>query len=40
MTCALRSFLRYVRYRGKAKLDLAAAVPGELSARLRSVPFA
>src|ERR1017187_7115327 len=27
LTSALRSFLRYVRYRGRAKLDLAAAVP-------------
>jgi integrase/recombinase XerD len=27
LTCALRSFLQYARYRGKAKLDLAAAVP-------------
>jgi integrase/recombinase XerD len=27
LTSALRSFLQYVRYRDKAKLDLAAAVP-------------
>lgn len=27
LTCALRSFLQYARYRGKTKLDLAAAVP-------------
>jgi site-specific recombinase XerD len=27
LTSALRSFLRYVRYRGEVKLDLAAAVP-------------
>lgn len=28
MTCALRSFLNYARYRGEITLDLAAAVPG------------
>jgi integrase/recombinase XerD len=27
LTSALRSFLQYARYLGKAKLDLAAAVP-------------
>jgi integrase/recombinase XerD len=40
MTCALRSFLRYVRYRGKAKLDLAAAVPVVAYWSMSSIPRA
>ena len=40
LTCALRSFLRYVRYRGKTKLDLAAAVPIVANWSMPSIPRA
>jgi site-specific recombinase XerD len=40
LTCALRSFLRYVRYRGKTKLDLAAAVPIVANWSMSSIPRA
>jgi integrase/recombinase XerD len=40
MTCALRSFLRYVCYRGKTKLDLAAAVPIVANWSMSSIPRA
>lgn len=40
LTCALRSFLRYVCYRGKAKLDLAAAVPIVANWSMSSIPRA
>jgi integrase/recombinase XerD len=40
LTCALRSFLRYVRYRGKTKLDLAAAVPTVANWSMSSIPRA
>lgn len=38
MTTALRSFLRYARYRGHIKLDLAAAVPQVASWSMASIP--
>jgi len=40
LTSALRSFLRYVRYRGKTKLDLAAAVPAVANWSMSSIPRA
>jgi len=40
LTSALRSFLRYVRYRGRAKLDLAAAVPVVANWSMPSIPRA
>lgn len=40
LTCALRSFLQYVRYRGKAKLDLAAAVSAMANWSMSSIPRA
>jgi len=40
LTSALRSFLRYVRYRGRAKLDLAAAVPVVANWSMSSIPRA
>jgi site-specific recombinase XerD len=40
LTCALRSFLRYVRYLGKTKLDLAAAVPIVANWSMSSIPRA
>ncbi len=40
MTCALRSFLKYARYRGKVILDLAAAVPIVANWSMPSIPRA
>lgn len=40
MTCALRSFLRYLRYRGDITLDLAAAVPTVANWSMTSIPRA
>ena len=40
LTCALRSFLRYVRYHGKTKPDLAAAVPIVANWSMPSIPRA
>jgi site-specific recombinase XerD len=40
LTCALRSFLQYVRYLGKAKTDLAAAVPAVANWSMSSIPRA
>src|SRR5262249_12740350 len=40
LTSALRCFLQYVRYRGKAKLDLAAAVPVVPNWSMSSIPRA
>jgi integrase/recombinase XerD len=40
MTTALRSFLRYVRYRGDNALDLAAAVPVVANWSMQSIPRA
>ena len=40
LTTALRSFLRYARYLGKAKLDLAAAVPVVANWSMSSIPRA
>jgi integrase/recombinase XerD len=40
LTCALRSFLQYVQYRGKAKQDLAAAVPVVANWSMASLPRA
>lgn len=40
LTSALRSFLQYVRYCGKAKLDLAAAVPVVANWSMASIPRA
>lgn len=40
MTTALRSFLRYVRYRGDISLDLAAAVPVVANWSMTSIPRA
>ena len=40
MTTALRSFLRYVRYRGDGTLDLAAAVPVVANWSMTSIPRA
>ena len=40
LTSALRSFLQYVRYRGKTKLDLAAAVPVVANWSMSSIPRA
>jgi site-specific recombinase XerD len=40
LTCALRSYLRYVRYFGKTKLDLAAAVPIVANWSMSSIPRA
>jgi integrase/recombinase XerD len=40
MTTALRSFLRYARYRGDINIDLAAAVPAVASRATRSIPRA
>ena len=40
LTCTLRSFLQYVRYRGKAKFDLAAAVPVVANWSMSSIPRA
>jgi integrase/recombinase XerD len=40
LTTALRSFLRYVRYRGEVTLDLAAAVPVVANWSMRSIPRA
>jgi site-specific recombinase XerD len=40
LTCALRSFLRYVRYRGEVPLDLAAAVPVVANWSMPSIPRA
>ena len=40
LTSALRSFLRYARYRGKISLDLAAAVPIVANWSMPSVPRA
>lgn len=38
MTTALRSFLRYARYRGSITLDLAAAVPSVANWSMSSIP--
>ena len=38
MTTALRSFLRYLRYRGEVTLDLAAAVPVVANWSMTSIP--
>ncbi|CAE6856847.1 site-specific integrase [Paraburkholderia aspalathi] len=38
MTTALRSFLRYARYRGNITLDLAAAVPSVANWSMSSIP--
>ncbi len=38
LTCSLRSFLRYARYRGDLKLDLAAAVPVVPNWSMPSIP--
>ena len=38
LTCALRSFLHYARYRGEIGLDLAAAVPCVASWSMPSIP--
>jgi integrase/recombinase XerD len=40
LTTALRSFLRYVRYRGDVRLDLAAAVPRVANWSMSSIPRA
>lgn len=40
LTSALRSFLQYARYRGKTKLDLAAAVPTVANWSMSSIPRA
>src|SRR5437763_5002264 len=40
LTTALRSFLQYARYRGKTKLDLAAAVPTVANWSMSSIPRA
>jgi integrase/recombinase XerD len=40
LTSALRSFLQYVRYRGKTKLDLGAAVPVVANWSMSSIPRA
>lgn len=40
MTTALRSFLRYLRYRGEVTLDLAAAVPVVANWSMSSIPRA
>jgi integrase/recombinase XerD len=40
LTTALRSFLRYVRYRGEAILDVAAAVPIAATGSMPSLPRA
>jgi integrase/recombinase XerD len=40
MTCALRSFLKYARYRGEVVLDLAAAVPIVANWSMTSIPRA
>jgi site-specific recombinase XerD len=40
LTAALRSFLRYARYRGEVKLDLAAAVPIVANWSMPSIPRA
>lgn len=40
LTCAMRSFLRYTRYRGDIALDLAAAVPTVASWSMTSIPRA
>jgi len=40
LTTALRSFLRYVRYRGEVTLDLAAAVPVVANWSMPSIPRA
>jgi integrase/recombinase XerD len=40
LTTALRSFLQYARYLGKAKLDLAAAVPAVANWSMTSIPRA
>lgn len=40
LTTALRSFLRYLRYCGKTKLDLAAAVPVVANWSMSSIPRA
>jgi integrase/recombinase XerD len=40
MTTALRSFLRYARYRGEVSLDLAAAVPVVANWSMTSIPRA
>ena len=40
MTSALRSFLRYARYRGEVTLDLAAAVPAVANWSMTSIPRA
>ena len=40
LTCALRSFLRYARYRGEVSLDLAAAVPVVANWSMPSIPRA
>ena len=40
MISALRSFLRFIRYRGQLKLDLAACVPSVASWSLSTVPQA
>ncbi len=38
LTCALRSFLRYARYRGQIQLDLAAVVPCVANWSMPSIP--
>jgi integrase/recombinase XerD len=40
LTCALRSFLQYIRYRGDITLNLAAAVPTVASWSMTSIPRA
>jgi integrase/recombinase XerD len=40
LTCALRSFLQYAHYLGKAKLDLAAGVPVVATWSMSSIPRA
>src|SRR5262249_12725250 len=38
LTCALRSFLHYARYRGDIRRDLAAAVPSVATWSMTSIP--
>jgi len=40
MTCALRSFLQYARFRGDVTLDLAAAVPVVANWSMPEIPRA
>jgi integrase/recombinase XerD len=40
MTCALRSFLQYARFRGDVTLDLAAAIPVVANWSMSEIPRA